>query len=88
MVAAPKPMGSIQNKRGSARQAPPQTYVPFVDGSPETPDVLKATCRYLKGVLIILLLLILIGVTYMALGKPKSKGRKPSWPGPFHDCGK
>lgn len=80
-------MGSIQNKRGGARGAPPDTYIPFLPASPETPDILAATRRYIIGVIAFILLFIVLGVIYMLTG-PWNEEHKPSWPGPFHDCGK
>lgn len=78
-------MGAIQNKRASARGAPPQTYVPFVGGDGDNEEVLHNTRMWLGWVGFIIIIFILLGVLAFTMELPKLNDEKPSWPGPFHD---
>jgi hypothetical protein len=81
-------MGSIQNKRASARGAPPQTYVPFIGGDGDNDEVLYHTRMWLGWVAFVMLIYILLGVLAVTIDIPKLHDEQPSWPGPFHDLGK
>ena len=63
-------MGSIQNKRGSARGAPPSVYAPFasIGGSKETTEQRDAIKKFFLSVFLLVLLAFIIGFIAMAAG--------------------